>query len=112
MCKIPEIRLNVLATAAQLRKFNTIGDNFAAAVFLTLFKPSKKYRWSARAPFPAVICHTKDGNLAVCNAVTGKKEVIEANSFKATPLGARFEYKGHVYEAEYLNGLPRYYCKK
>lgn len=111
MCKLSEERLNVIVVNEQLKKFNT-GNNSSTPVLITLYKESKKHKWSANAPFPAIVCKTTDGQLAVANAVTGKKEVIDPTSCKTTPLGARFEYKGHIYEAEYLNGVPRYHLKK
>ena len=111
MCTIKETRLNVLVVAEQLKKFNT-GNNTATPVLITLYKESKKNKWSVNAPFPAIICPTSDGQLAVANAVTGKKEVINPITCKTTPLGNLFEYKGHIYEAEYLNGIPRYHLKK
>ena len=111
MCTIKETRLNVLVTKEQLKKFNT-GNNTPTPVLITLYKESRKHKWPVKAPFPAIVCETIDGKLAVSNAVTGKKEVINPLTCKTTPLGNRFEYKGHVYEAEYLNGIPRYHLKK
>lgn len=109
--EIKETRLNTLVVAEQLKKFNT-ACNKSQAVLLTLYKESRKHKWPVKAPFPAIVCETIDGKLAVSNAVTGKKEVINPLTCKTTPLGARFEYKGHIYEAEYLNGIPRYHLKK
>ncbi len=115
MCNviIPEVRMNVLVVNEKLNNLSGTNKNAVPQlVVLTLTKESKKHKWSAKAPFPAVVKDSAEG-LAVYNCTTGKKETIDFNSYKINEVGEDFEYKGHRYiKKDTVNGLPRFTVEK
>ncbi len=109
MCTIPEIRLNLCVVNEKLNNMpGVFTDKTPKAVMLTLTKQSKKHKWAANAPFPAII-KAAAGGTAVYNAVTGKKEIIDTVTIKQNELGKEFDYKGVKYTLkDTVNGLARY----
>ena len=101
------------------KKLNTLlglpkHDNTSEPAFLTILTltaESAKHKFSAGAPFPAIVKRGADGVLAVFNCVNAKQEVIPEHGYREpTPVGQRFEYKGHIYQKNPV--LPLYTLKK
>ena len=91
MCTIPEIRLNLCVVNEKLNNLpGVFTEKMPKAVMLTLTKQSKKHKWAANAPFPAII-KAAAGGTAVYNAVTGKKEIIDTVTIKKSDKLGREE---------------------
>ena len=101
---------------------NLVNQDETTQMVQLIVKPNKKHKnsgspkhgWTANVPFPALIKHMKDGSIAAFHCVTGKQEILPFGTFHTpTPLGKKFEYKGHRYVLQdTVNGHPRYTLEK
>lgn len=109
-----ELRLNLFLVDEKLNSMPGVDKTAKARiVFLTLSKPSKKYKWAANAPFPAIVKEAAGGLLSVFNCVTGKKELVELVSTRQNEIIGDFDHKGHCYIVkDTLNDVPRYVLAK
>ena len=83
----------------------------AFLTILTLTTESAKHHLPANKPFPAIVKRAEDGSLAVFSCSNAKQEIIPAHGYREpTPVGERFEYKGHIYQRSPV--LPLYTLKK
>ena len=114
MCRIPELRLNIVVVNEKLNTMaNVKKDSPARGVMVTLHNASPKHKWAANAPFPAVIKEAISGDVAIFNMATGQKEILPSTVVKINELGSTFDYKGHRYvQKDTINGVPRYEIKK
>ena len=102
-----EKKLNVLLGLSR----NDETSEPAFLTILTLTTESAKHHLPANKPFPAIVKRGENGKLAVFSCTNAKQEIIPEHGYREpTPVGERFEYKGHIYQRNPV--LPLYSLKK